>query len=228
MKLSVIIPTKNEQARLPALLWDLYEGLGQDMIREVLVADGGSSDNTCLIAEEAGCVVVSSAPGRGGQIAAAMEDVRSDWVLILHADMRLAEGWATHLLNMNLDPAALYYGRFDMDDHGFWPTLVTWGVALRCRFGRRPYGDQGFLISKARLQSLGGYPNIPIMDDVALVDLYPRHARQALPFKVCSSARAYQHKGYVRRILGNAMIYWSYRLGTPPEKLMRRYYGQKS
>lgn len=227
MKLSIIIPTINEQDKLPGLLLDLYEGLGNDIIREVLVADAGSSDNTCLIAEEAGCHVITSEAGRGVQIAHAIDQARAEWLLILHADVRLEAGWASKLLDHVPHPSSLYYGRFVMDDRGLLPRLMEIGVGLRCYFGRRPYGDQGFLVARAKLQTLGGYPRLPIMDDVALVDLYPRQDRKPLGFWVSSSARAYRKSGYLRRIIANIKIYWSYRFGASPDELKRRYYGER-
>lgn len=215
MKMSVVIPCLNEADCLPGLLEDLYQGL--DLIREVIVVDGGSSDATCQIADEAGCRLIQTTPGRGQQIQIGCREARADWIWLLHADVRLEPKWAEILASQTLQTDRLYYGRFGVSDRGIWPMLLTWGVFLRCVLGKRPYGDQGFLIHQLAPSLRDGYPQIPLMDDVVFVDRSARSKREMLAFTVFSSPRRYTAQGYTFRILLNMFCYWSFRLGASPE-----------
>ena len=107
-KLSVVIPTLNTQHVLPSTLESLMEGVFAGVIGDLVIVDGGSNDATINIAKEVGATLLETKPSRGGQIFAGVAACKCDWVLILHADSRLSQGWA-ELIPAALDPERAYY-----------------------------------------------------------------------------------------------------------------------
>ncbi len=220
--ISVIIPTLNAGAGLARATVALAEGLEAGLIRELVVSDGGSDDGTLDIARELGAHVVSGPASRGGQIGRGVAAAQADWLLVLHADTLLEPGWADpvrrHLRRR--DKAGHFRLRFDVA--GPAPTLVAGWANLRSRILGLPYGDQGLLIRKDLLTQVGGVPDLPLMEDVALARAL-RGRLVMLPAVAVTSAERYVQDGWVRRSLRNALTLVRYLTGTPPEKLVRRY-----
>ena len=152
-KLSVVIPTLNAQQVLPSTLEKLMEGVFAGVIGDLVIVDGGSSDATNTIAKEVGATFLEATPSRGGQIFAGVSACKCDWVLILHADSRLSQGWA-ELIPTAPDSERAYYFQLQFDAVG----IAAWWVAkwanLRSKIFALPYGDQGILIHKSLLISL--------------------------------------------------------------------------
>src|SRR5579864_385767 len=145
--LSVVIPTLNAEARLDVTLTAL-DG-GRALIREIIVADGGSSDGTVRLARERGLRLVEAPPGRGAQLAAGACVAEGQWLCFLHADTRLAAGWAEAVRRFIADAAnqrlAAYF-RYRLDDDARAARRIERVVLWRCRVFGLPYGDQGLLI----------------------------------------------------------------------------------
>ncbi len=221
--ISVIIPTLNAEGELPGCLAALTEGLVAGLIRELIVSDGGSADATREIAEAAGAVLLQGAPSRGGQLRRGAAVARGDWLLILHADTRLAPGWAeavaAHLDRPGAGPA---YFRLAFRARGLMPRLVAGWANLRAALFSLPYGDQGLLLRRADYDRAGGYPDQPLMEDVALVRAL-RGPLTALPVQARTSAARYQRTGWLRRGARNLGTLLRYVLGADPKDLAERY-----
>ena len=167
--ITVIIPTFDAAEALPAAAEALLEGVTDGLIAGLVISDGGSGDATGEIAKELGAVWVNGPLGRGGQIARGVEATESDWVLILHADTWLSPGWSPAARRHMADhPDKAGYFRLRFRAGGIAPWLVAAGANLRSRVLGLPWGDQGLLVSRKLLTSVGGVPDMPLMEDVAL------------------------------------------------------------
>lgn len=219
--LSIILPTLNAAEALPACLAALIEGLEAGLIRELIVTDGGSDDATLEIAEAAGAVIVQGAPSRGGQLRRGARVAEGAWLLVLHADTVLPAGW-TGAVRAQIDrnsPAAF---RLRYDAKGVMPRLVAGWANFRSRCLGLPYGDQGLLISRTEYDAAGGYPDIPLMEDVALARAL-RGRITLLPLCVTTSAARYLREGWLRRGARNLTLLLCYLCGADPTRLAARY-----
>ncbi len=221
--ISVVIPTLNAGADLAATLGSLAPAAISGLVREVVVADGGSCDDTRAIAEAAGARVIGADAGRGGQLRAGAGAARGDWLLCLHADTVLEAGWTDEAAAfMRAGRACVFTLAFDAK--GFAPRLVSAGAMIRTKMMRAPYGDQGLLISRAHYEAVGGYGDLPLMEDVDMIDRLNRCGGfEVLKSRATTSARRYEADGYMRRVAKNALCLTLYRLGVAPEKIAERY-----
>ncbi|MEM8789470.1 MAG: TIGR04283 family arsenosugar biosynthesis glycosyltransferase [Pseudomonadota bacterium] len=221
--ISVLIPTLNAAPHLGPTLACLTEGLTAGLIREVILSDGGSTDDIAQIAEGVGARLMTGPPGRGGQLARAAAAARGDWLLALHADSRPAPGWAgavqAHIAG-HADRAGYFDLRFDRT--GPAPRLVAGWANLRARAARLPYGDQGLLMPAALYRHVGGYRDMPLMEDVALARALGRRMRP-LGHVIVTSADRYVRDGWLRRGARNLSTLALYRLGADPVWLAQRY-----
>ncbi|MEL6933910.1 MAG: TIGR04283 family arsenosugar biosynthesis glycosyltransferase [Pseudomonadota bacterium] len=220
-KLSVIVPTLNAQEGLQWSLSALAEGLEAGLIRELIITDGGSCDDTLRIADEAGALVVSGHPSRGEQLRRGAEEAKGDWLLFLHADCQLPQGWAEAVdRQIKMDAPAVFL--LDFDASSFPARIVAAWANLRTRVLKLPYGDQGLLISRRDYDAAGGYREIPLMEDVAIVrDL--RVKLSIIPLAIQTSAAKYNRDGWLCRGTRNLVLLTRYLLGADPEKLVKRY-----
>lgn len=223
--LSVVIPTLNVDAALPACLGALMEGLEAGVIRELVISDGGSGDATLRIADAAGAVIVRGAPSRGGQLRRGAKVAAGEWLLFLHADTDLPQGWSAAVSDHMACGGAAYF-RLGFDAAGAMPTLVAGWANLRSRLFGLPYGDQGLLIPRALYDAVGGYPDIALMEDVAMARAL-RGRLSALPLRVRTSATKYQREGWVRRGARNLVLLLRYFAGADPTRLAARYRASK-
>lgn len=222
--ISVVIPTFNEAGQLPLTLAALIPAAMDGLVREVIVSDGGSTDGTLEAADEAGAKIVTSVKGRGQQLAAGCALAKGPWLLILHADSRLAVGWETIALShirQQADRAG--YFKFQLDDPSFIARVWEMGVALRCRLLALPYGDQGLLISKALYEAAGGFEAVPLMEDVGLVRRLGRKRLRALEGKILTRSERFRKAGYLSRSLRNWSLLLRYLMGTDPARLVKSY-----
>jgi rSAM/selenodomain-associated transferase 2 len=221
--LAVIIPTLNEAANLGRLLAGLA---GVAAVREVIVADGGSSDATVAVAVSGGARVVIAARGRGAQLAAGAVAATGDWLLFLHADCRPEVGWAAAVDAFVTAPeAAARAGYFDfmLDDAAPPARRVERLVAWRCRVLALPYGDQGLLIARSLYDAVGGFTALPLMEDVDLVRRLGRRRLARIGTRLEISARRYRRDGYWRRPMRNLACLALHFAGVPPTAISRLY-----
>ncbi|WP_170764051.1 TIGR04283 family arsenosugar biosynthesis glycosyltransferase [Ruegeria lacuscaerulensis] len=218
--ISIVIPTLNAGEVLPATLQALMEGLHAGLIRELIVTDGGSTDSTLEIAEEAGAGIVTGKPSRGGQLRRGCASAKGDWLLVLHADTVLQDGWSK-VVGEHLDTGKPAAFRLSFGAKGFGPTWVAGWANLRSRVFGLPYGDQGLLVPRQTYLSAGGYQDQPLMEDVALVRALS--GITLLKARVITSADRYARAGWVRRGARNLWTLTRYFLGADPERLAQTY-----
>jgi rSAM/selenodomain-associated transferase 2 len=220
--ISVVIPTLNAAAELPAAAAGLMPGLGAGLVGDLVVSDGGSTDETRGVAQALGATWVTGPAGRGAQIGRGVAAARGEWLLILHADTHLAPDWpeiaAAH---MAAHPGRAGYFRLAFRASGAAPRLVAGWANLRSRLGL-PYGDQGLLVHRDVLASAGGVPDLPLMEDVALARALAGRLR-ALPATATTAADRYLQEGWCRRGGGNLWRLGRYLAGADPQRLSRGY-----
>jgi rSAM/selenodomain-associated transferase 2 len=222
-RLSVVVPALDEAATIAAVVAD-----ARAHADEVIVADGGSGDATASLAARAGATVVAAPRGRASQMNAGAAHARGDALLFLHADCRLPEG-AGRAVRAALDGGARW-GRFDVRLDSPRRALAVVGAAmnLRSRLGGIATGDQAIFVERALFEALGGWPPIPLMEDVELSARLRRIARPAcLRERVRVSARRWEARGVARTVV--EMWAWraAYALGVSPATLHRLYYGRR-
>ena len=221
--LSIVIPTLNAADALPGCLAPLMEGLQAGLLREVIVSDGGSTDASVQMAEAAGAEVITGAKGRGGQLARGMAGSRAPWRLALHADTHLPEGW-TQAIRHHMDTAPGEAGYFRLAFRSKAPmarVVAGWANRRSAWFGL-PYGDQGLLLPATLYEAIGGYPDVPLMEDVLIVRALKGRLRP-MGATVQTSADRYEAEGWLRRGARNWGLMARFAMGAAPEDLARRY-----
>ncbi|MEM7058846.1 MAG: TIGR04283 family arsenosugar biosynthesis glycosyltransferase [Pseudomonadota bacterium] len=220
---SVVIPVLNAADRIGPCLGALGEALFEGLIHEVILADGGSTDAIQDVADSIGALLVETSPGRGKQLAAGARQARGQWLLFVHADSVLGADWAQAVrdhIRTRPRHAGYFHLRF-ASTHWMAAPVAAW-ANLRSRLFGLPYGDQGLLIPRTLYDQTGGYPEIPLMEDVAIVRRLRGHLRM-LPCEILTDAVRYETEGWFRRGGRNLLTLIRYFLGTPPEKLARGY-----
>ena len=220
--ISIVIPTLNEAAELPETL---RRARANAEVCEIIVVDGGSRDDTRLLAEKAGCVVLSAPAGRGGQLRLGASRGRGEIVLLLHADTWLPPEAGRAALESSRDPAVV--------GGGFWkefrdPSWLMRGSRARCGLrlwlGGRILGDQAMFIRREALERIGGVPDVPLMEDFELCRrLRPLGRLVLADATVSTSARRFRNLGVLRTYWRMWTVGLRYRLGATPEELRRLY-----
>ena len=219
-KLSVIVPVLADEEALAALFRQIPPDSGADIV----VVDGGRSPGVAAaLAGRRDARVIHAPKGRGRQMNAGAAAARGEWLLFLHADSRLPPGWLSAILEQPRDLAGGWF-RFALDDPAWQARWIERGVALRVRLFRLPYGDQGIFVRRGTFERLGGYREIPLMEDVDLVRRLASAGRVAeLPLALATSARRWRRDGWLRRSLRNVGLVSLYFAGVPPSRLARWY-----
>ena len=191
---TIIIPTLNSETDLRETLGALFEGIENNLIRELIVSDGGSIDKTKLIANEVGAIIVEVSCGRGLQINKGIDKSKGDWILILHADTNLSSGWSVKLLE-KIDKNFAYHFKLKFKSKSLFARILEYWAHIRSKFLGLPYGDQGFLINRDLLLTIEEFPKIPIMEDIALADRLKGKIRP-LDIIAHTSAENYHKNGW--------------------------------
>lgn len=220
--LSVIIPCLNVADRIGPCLKALFEGVEAGLVREVIFADGGSGDEIAEIAEGVGAELVISASGRGTQLRAGADAATGTWYLFVHADTVLSEGWPAVVGAHIGGSGDAGFGQLAFDADGIAPRLVAAWANLRARMLGRPFGDQSLLISKRLYSQIGGFPDIPLMEDVAIARSLGARKTQ-LGYTAVSDFSKYAHEGVLRRGAKNLLLQLRFALGADPAKLAADY-----
>jgi rSAM/selenodomain-associated transferase 2 len=224
MRLSIIIPSLNEADNLAATLAPL-QALRDRL--QIVVADGGSDDATCQVASRLVDKVVVSPRGRARQMNAGAAEAIGEMLLFLHADTVIQEDALHALLRLDRGYA---WGRFDVKiigQHWMLP-VIAWFMNRRSRMTSIATGDQGMFVSRELFSNVGGFCDMPLMEDIDLSIRLKRHAPFAfiaLREAISTSGRRWESRGVFRTI----GLMWSLRLaywrGVPAVELHRRYYG---
>jgi rSAM/selenodomain-associated transferase 2 len=214
---AVVIPVLNRRAELEATLRLLPK------VEEVIVVDGGSTDGSPALARAMGAMLIETPHGRGTQLRGGAERARSDWLLFLHADTRLdPEAWAAIRRTVAQGTGARAASfRFALDDRAWQARLLELGVRLRVTLLALPYGDQGLLIHRSLYQQVGGYRDLPLMEDVDLVRRLGRKRLMRLDGRAVTSSERWRRRGWARQSLANLRCLILYAAGVPAERIAR-------
>lgn len=219
--ISVIVPALDEGSRIEACLGNLAARAGV----EVILVDGGSSDNTCDKAVACGARVIVSPAGRGRQMNTGAQEARGDILLFLHADTILPADFQGRIADAAEVPGfAAGAFRFAIDGKGRAFRIIEVFTNLRARLLGMPYGDQGIFLAAKTFRALGGYAEMPILEDVDLVRRLRRFGRVVIvPSPALTSARRWQRLGAVRTIVINQLILLGFFFRISPFRLASWY-----
>jgi rSAM/selenodomain-associated transferase 2 len=223
-RVSVIVPTLNEAATLARTLAGLQEMRRAGAV-ELIVVDGGSRDATVQVAVPYADRVLVAPRGRARQMNAGAETAGGAILLFLHADTRLPEGWLAAIRDALGGPPR--WGRFDVSIDGDAAVLaaVATMMNLRSRLTGLATGDQAIFVERALFEQAGRFPDIALMEDIALSRALKRLAGRpaCLRLRACTSGRRWEREGVWRTIALMWRLRLLYFLGVPAERLARAY-----
>lgn len=225
--LSVIIPTLNEAEGIATFLQALQPLRARGV--ELILADGGSRDGTVAAATPLVDRVISAPRGRATQMNAGASIARGEALLFLHADCALPAD-ADLLIISGLGNSGRQWGRFDVRLSGEAPTLRMIGTLMnwRSRITGICTGDQGLFVEQALFESIGAFPDLPLMEDIAIAKRLKRHsAPLCLSAKLTTSSRRWEKRGIWRTIVLMWRLRLAYFLGADPGRLAEIYHGRK-
>lgn len=220
-RISIIVPVINEQEQLAITLSHILLAPGDELI----VVDGGSSDQTPDIARKFTPNVLSSLPGRARQMNLGAAHATGDILLFLHADTILPPT-GLNAVRRTMQRSQTAGGAFHLviTPITLGLRLIAWGANLRSRFGQLPYGDQALFVRRDLFETLGGYPDEPFLEDVKLVRALRHYGRLVLvPEAVQTSGRRWLNEGVVYTTTRNNVIMILFFCGVAPATLKRWY-----
>lgn len=224
-RFSIIIPVLNETGTINGLIARFKDLQGGEAV-EIIVVDGSPEGNTLKVIDDDHIRCLSSAPGRARQMNAGAAAATGEILIFLHADT-----WppveALPLIDGVMAQPGLVGGAFDLGirSHRLIFKVIAATASLRSRLTRIPYGDQAIFIRRTHFHALGGYPDIPLMEDVALMQKIKKSGGRIhlFPNRVSTSPRRWEKEGVLRATLRNWILLGAYYLGASPEKLARYY-----
>ena len=221
MTVSVIVPALDEEQAIESAI----AAARQPGILEIIVVDGGSRDGTVARARTRADRVLCAERGRANQMNAGAAGARGDVLLFVHADTRLPPGCHAAITRALADERVVG-GRFDLrlDAPGLPYRVIERMISLRSRITRVATGDQAIFARRSAFERLGGYPPLPLMEDIAFCRALKRVGRIAcLRERVVTSARRWQQRGVVRTVVLMWVLRLAYHAGVSPARLARAY-----
>lgn len=215
--ISIIIPTLNEAAQIGRTLANISKC--PDL--EIIVVDGGSTDQTVAIAQRHGAKVLSSTAGRAIQMNTGAGAARGHILLFLHGDTLLPNGFPQLVREAMADQTVAAGGfKLAVDGGGFALRLVETLANLRAKYFKMPYGDQAIFLKAALFNTIGGFPQIVLMEDFALIrKLSKKGSIKIVSESALTSNRRYHKLGITRTMLINQLIIVGYLFGISPTRL---------
>jgi rSAM/selenodomain-associated transferase 2 len=224
MRISVVIPALDEADRISSLI----EALHADGFKEVIVADGASSDATKAIASAAGALVVDAPRGRGKQLQCGAAAATGDHLFFIHADS-VPPPDARRLIMQTLTKKRVVAGCFRLKFDDRHPVLTVFATVSRINHPLFTYGDQGLFLSRAMYDRVGGYSDAPVFEDVEILNRLRREGKfikRSEP--ITTSARRFLRDGVVRREVTSFGLVLLYNMGVSPERIAHWYRAEKS
>lgn len=223
--IAVIVPILNEKKRLP----DLFHMLAELNADEVMIVDGESIDGTAIFlsekTSESGFSCCESRPGRAIQMNKGAELCKSDILLFLHADTEITSNALAHVRDAMRD-SKIVGGRFDIALSGSRPAfrLIEFMINLRSRITKISTGDQAMFVRRDVFESLDGFPDQPLMEDIEFSKHLKREGRiSCLRDKVTTSSRRWKRYGIMKTIVLMWKLRFLYWIGVSPEHLVKLY-----
>lgn len=224
-KFSIVIPVLNESDRINSLIENI-EGLIGYGGHEVIVVDGSPTKETIRAIIKENIVKLGSPKGRARQMNAGASVAKGEILIFLHADTELPRNALTKI-HLAMAQGGYVGGAFELNFNSekMRFRMLALLASLRCRLTRIPYGDQAIFIGREYFNALGGYQDIPIMEDVELMRRIKRKGDKIciIPEKVKTSPRRWEEEGFVYVNARNTFLFFSYVLGVSPEKLASFY-----
>ncbi len=223
--ISVIIPVLNDAEALDLALSSTQDCTGVEWI----VVDGGSSDSSAEVAQSRGVKVVHSPPGRARQMNRGAEVAEGTFLVFLHADTRLPEGFDHHVRRI-LTQSGVAAGAFQLqiDAPSARLRLIERAANWRSRYLQMPYGDQAIFLRAELFREMGGFPDLPIMEDFQLIRRLRGRGRIVIaPAGALTSARRWKKQGALRTTLINQWMILGFYLGFEPARLALWYHRKK-
>ena len=197
----------------------LLDSLPDELSDNVVIVNGGLE--TYSFKDR---MVLNTNPGRGLQLKSGAQFAKGDWLFFLHSDSGLTKGWMNVLAaHMNDHPDKAFTFRLKFDDEGFFPRLLEYWVRFRCWAFALPYGDQGLFISRTLYDEVGGFNDMPLMEDVDIIKRIGRNRLIVSSHEIVTSAEKYQKYGYIIRMFRNGFCLALYKLGVDPATIKKIY-----
>ena len=190
---------------------------------EIIVVDGGSTDDTVSVAKQFTKKVFTCPPGRARQMNEGARNAEGEILLFLHADAHITHGGLGKIAPAVIGiPAVGGAFQLGIDSGNFFLRTILLFANLRTRITKIPYGDQGIFITKSTFQKIGGFPDIPIMEDVELAKKMKKEGKIALLKEmVFTSPRRWEQEGIIWTTLKNRGLMMAYLLGISPKQIAR-------
>lgn len=224
MQFSIIMPVLNEAVTLTDTLTNLLGTINNRTQVEIILSDGGSQDDSMQLAKRHPVITINSQKGRALQMNAGAQQARGEWLVFLHADTQLPPGWM-----QLIEHSTRNWGRFDVRLGGKHWLLRVIEKAMNIRSCKTSVatGDQALFFRRDFFVKLGGFPEIPLMEDIAIC----KRARKLAPpaciqQPVITSSRRWEQKGIVRTMMLMWALRLAYWLGVKPATLHRLYYAK--
>lgn len=222
MLVSIIMPVLNEASTIAATLASIKRLNGKS---EVIIVDGGSTDGTEKLGAETGCLVVSAPQGRARQMNIGCRYANGEILLFLHSDSWLPPDALQKMAGVLQDPQVIGGGfRLTMNDPSPVLKLVCWFSNLRARWGHVYFGDQGIFVRREAFATVGGFPDIEIMEDWELSRRLAKIGMlRQVPAIITTSARRFRQGGIWRTIWLMQKLKFLYLCGVPPATIKQYY-----
>ncbi len=221
MLVSIIVPVLADTPALERLSGQIPP----DPRLELIVVDGAADTRLDNLARARGDLrALRSPPGRAVQMNAGARAAQGRWLLFLHADSTMPDGWL-EAWERSSGRAAGGWFQFALEHPAWQARVIEWGVRWRVRLLRLPYGDQGLFVRRDVFEAMGGFREMPLMEDVDFVRRLAARTGDLveLPLVLATSARRWERDGWWRRSLRNVVLVTLYFAGVSPARLARWY-----
>jgi len=222
MKISIIIPVLNEEN----ILHKTLSSIDLDNDSELIIVDGGSLDNTIEIARKFTNIVIQSKKGRGTQLSIGAQNATGDILFFLHADCIPPKNFL-NIIRETLSTTKNIAGAFMLciDSNGLIFRIIEWVVLVRTRITKIPYGDQGLFMTKTTYDKIGGFNDLPLMEDIDIAQRLNRHGRIIfLSEKMTASPRRWLKEGIIYTTIRDWMIALMFTIFNINPKILQRLY----